>query len=76
MTKPNNIPIPPISATIGREDLWISFPMISAFSSLLISQGITKRVLINDNIPQINAITTKGNVGIEIKLDIFTPNII
>ena len=73
--KPNSIPIPPISATIGREDLWISFPMISAFSSLRISHGMTNRVLINDKIPQINAITTKGNVGIEIKLDIFTPKI-
>ena len=36
---------------------------------------MTNRVLINDKIPQINAITTKGNVGIEIKLDIFTPKI-
>ena len=76
MMNPNNIPIPPISATIGRDDLWISFPMISAFSSLKISQGITRRVLTNDKIPQINAITIKGNVGIEIKLDILTPNII
>ena len=37
---------------------------------------MTNRVLINDKIPQINAMTTKGNVGIEIKLDIFTPNIV
>ena len=70
---PNIIPIPPISATIGLDDLWISFPIISACSSLRISQGITKRVLINDKIPQRSAITTRGNVGIEIKLDIFSP---
>ena len=70
MMKPKSIPIPPISATIGREDLCISFPIISAFSSLRISQGITKRVHIKETIPHIKAITTKGNVGIEIKLDI------
>ena len=56
--KPNRMPIPPISATSGLESLCMSFPTISAFFSLLISDGIAKKVTINAMKPQPPEITS------------------
>ena len=55
------MPNPPISATIGFQDLCKSLPTISAASNFLIILGIDKWVTVKASNPHIIAITYNGS---------------